>query len=309
MDYQKIYNQIIERAKNRILEGYKEKHHVIPKCLGGNNNRENIVELTAREHFLCHKILCKLYPDNDKIIYALFLMAIGKKKKKNNHYKINSREYEMLKIKFIQSQKNRKLSLKSKEKISKKNSKIIYQYDLQGNFIKSWDSILQATMHFTNAKSWKDSRDVIGACARGTLKTAYGFIWKFNNGKIHNLKYHTDYIIKHKKIEQINRNKEIINVFSSPKEARQELKLSSYMFYKLFSNFNQSLTFKSNKIKQMDLNKNIIKIYDNIKQTKQDGFNPTAISGVLNKKSLTSGGYLWGFVEENLEIQYRLKWK
>jgi len=54
MNYQKIYDQIIERAKNRKLEGYKEKHHIIPKCLGGPDNKENLVELTAREHFLCH---------------------------------------------------------------------------------------------------------------------------------------------------------------------------------------------------------------------------------------------------------------
>ena len=52
MNYQKIYNQIIERAKNRQLEGYKEKHHIIPRCLNGNNDKENLVKLTAREHFL-----------------------------------------------------------------------------------------------------------------------------------------------------------------------------------------------------------------------------------------------------------------
>jgi hypothetical protein len=42
MNYQKIYNQIIERAQNRILEGYVEKHHIIPKCLGGLDNKELI---------------------------------------------------------------------------------------------------------------------------------------------------------------------------------------------------------------------------------------------------------------------------
>lgn len=58
MNYEKIYNQIIERAKlsNRIKskENYFEKHHIIPKCLGGDNEKENLVLLTAREHFICH---------------------------------------------------------------------------------------------------------------------------------------------------------------------------------------------------------------------------------------------------------------
>ena len=82
MNYQKIYNQIIERAKNRQLEGYKEKHHVIPKCIGGLNDKENLVELTAREHFLCHRLLCEIYPNNQKLLWALWLMAIGKQKNK-----------------------------------------------------------------------------------------------------------------------------------------------------------------------------------------------------------------------------------
>jgi hypothetical protein len=309
MNYQKIYNQIIERAKTRQLEGYKEKHHIIPKCLGGSNDKENLVELTAREHFLCHMLLCEIYPKNDKLIQALWLMSIGKKRKRHSYFKISNRKYEMLKLKFIQSQKDRKLSLESKEKISKKNSKIIHQYDLQGNFIKSWESILQATAFFTKATSWKNSGDTIGACARGTLKTAYGFIWKFNKENIQDLKYHTDYKVKNKEIEQIDKNNNIINTFTSPKEAIYKLNLSNYMFYRLFSDFNNSLHFKSNKIKQIDLNGTLIKIYDNLKQTKKDGFNPASISQVLNKKTFTSSGFFWDYLEKNTEIKYRLKWK
>lgn len=100
MDYQIIYNQIIERAQKRTLEGYKEKHHIFPKCLGGNNNKENLVELTAREHFLCHMLLCEIYPNNIKLYHALWMMS-NVKKRKNFQYKdfISSRQYERLKIK------------------------------------------------------------------------------------------------------------------------------------------------------------------------------------------------------------------
>lgn len=101
MDYQKIYNQIIERAKTRQLEGYKEKHHILPKCIGGLDVKENLVELTAREHFLCHKLLCKIYPNEYKLWYALWLMVIGKQKNKLNIFKINNRDYERLKKEFI----------------------------------------------------------------------------------------------------------------------------------------------------------------------------------------------------------------
>ena len=98
MNYQNIYNQIIHRAQTRQLEGYVEKHHVVPKCLGGNNSKSNIVQLTAREHFICHMLLCEIYPNNSKLKYALFLMSIGKQKTKDKQYKISNRTYERLKL-------------------------------------------------------------------------------------------------------------------------------------------------------------------------------------------------------------------
>ena len=71
MNYEKIYNQIVNRAKNRILECYTEKHHIIPRCMGGSDDKENLVSLTAREHFLCHHLLVRIYPENIKLKFAL----------------------------------------------------------------------------------------------------------------------------------------------------------------------------------------------------------------------------------------------
>lgn len=136
-----------------------------------------------------------------------------------------------------------------------------------------------------------------------------GIIWKFNKENIQDLKYHTDYKVKNKEIEQIDKNNNVINTFTSPKEAIYKLDLSNYMFYKLFSDFNNSLHFKFNKIKQVDLNGTLIKIYDNLKQTEKDGFNPASISQVLNKRTSTSSGFFWDYLEKNTEIKYRLRWK
>ena len=124
MNYEKIYNQIIECAQNRKLEGYKEKHHIIPKCLGGLNEKENLVELTAKEHFLCHKLLCEIHPSNPKLMWALWLMAIGKQKSKViEPYKVGSREYERLKMIFIKQSKLKKLLMFIKNKYLKQIQK------------------------------------------------------------------------------------------------------------------------------------------------------------------------------------------
>jgi hypothetical protein len=98
MNYQRIYDQIIDRAKTRKLEGYKEKHHIIPKCLGGSNEKENLVELTAREHFICHLLLCKIYPENINLTFALWAM-VNMRTSSQERVKVSSTLYEEIKQK------------------------------------------------------------------------------------------------------------------------------------------------------------------------------------------------------------------
>lgn len=102
MDYSRIYNQICNRAKGRTLVGYKEKHHIKPKCLGGDNSKNNIVELTAREHFVCHLILCEIYPSNPKLIHAAWMMSNNKSCNHKRDYVVSSRTYELLRQKHAQ---------------------------------------------------------------------------------------------------------------------------------------------------------------------------------------------------------------
>lgn len=71
--YTKWYYSIVDCAKNRVNSGYTERHHIIPRSLGGSNQKSNIVRLTGREHFICHWLLTKMTCDNarQKMIYAL----------------------------------------------------------------------------------------------------------------------------------------------------------------------------------------------------------------------------------------------
>lgn len=74
MNYEKIYESLIERARHRRLDGYKERHHIVPKCQGGLDTIDNLVDLTAEEHYLAHQLLVKIYPLNDKLVYAASMM-------------------------------------------------------------------------------------------------------------------------------------------------------------------------------------------------------------------------------------------
>jgi hypothetical protein len=75
VNYKKHYDALIQRARHRVLEGYSEKHHVLPRCLGGNDDPNNIVKLTAEEHYVAHQLLVKLNPGNPGLIYAACVMA------------------------------------------------------------------------------------------------------------------------------------------------------------------------------------------------------------------------------------------
>lgn len=62
MDYQKIYNKLIQLGKTDYWtnEKYFEKHHIVPRSEGGSNKKENLVELPPRAHHLAHLCLIKL---------------------------------------------------------------------------------------------------------------------------------------------------------------------------------------------------------------------------------------------------------
>lgn len=115
--YTTIYYQIIDRAKARVLESYKERHHIIPKSLGGTNNTDNLVELTAREHFICHLLLTKMVngPSKRSMCYAVWQMTHIKGRER---YKPSSRMYNMLRKKLSKTYKGVPKSEQAKRNMS-----------------------------------------------------------------------------------------------------------------------------------------------------------------------------------------------
>lgn len=85
MNYKKHYNALINKAKNRILDGYYEIHHIVPRCLGGDDNPENLIKLTPEEHYVAHQLLVKIYPNEPKLIYAAYAMILNSKNTKRNN--------------------------------------------------------------------------------------------------------------------------------------------------------------------------------------------------------------------------------
>ena len=90
--YTRIYFQLLNKRKVEVPEGYSERHHIIPKSLGGPNTKDNMVRLTAREHFIAHVLLTKMFigEAKRKMTFALHLMQRGKGHPKMDRYVPNS---------------------------------------------------------------------------------------------------------------------------------------------------------------------------------------------------------------------------
>lgn len=79
MSYQEFIQSIKESRPNEYFQ-YSERHHIIPHCLGGTNEEENLIYLTYQEHFIAHKLLSDENPENFKLFSAYWRMCNGKVK-------------------------------------------------------------------------------------------------------------------------------------------------------------------------------------------------------------------------------------
>lgn len=102
MNYLAIYNSIIDKALNREEPSLYEKHHIIPKSIQTIQvaqeilQRNKLVKLTPREHFIAHLLLVKIFQGNDSNCYQKTLFAANMLRSRIK----NSTEYEWLRIRF-----------------------------------------------------------------------------------------------------------------------------------------------------------------------------------------------------------------
>ena len=169
MSYEEFINNILKtRGRFNVPENeYKERHHILPKCLGGSDNEDNLIDLYAKEHFIAHKLLMLENPGNYKLATAFSNMAF--KASSNTKRMLTPDEYEearvlyssaikgiprpeILKIKLHENalindnygMKNKKQSESTKAKISKQNSGMNNPSKLLGSRIRISESAKSA---------------------------------------------------------------------------------------------------------------------------------------------------------------------
>ena len=117
MNYTKHYFALIERSRQRKKDGYLEKHHIVPKCMGGTDEKSNLVLLTPEEHYVAHLLLVKIY-DTPSLIHAALMMTVSSSQHNVGKGR-NNKLYGWLR---------RKYQIVAKQKVREKN----------GSFGKPW---------------------------------------------------------------------------------------------------------------------------------------------------------------------------
>lgn len=156
MNYDSIYDSLIERSCNRCLKGYAEIHHAVPRCVGGSDNPANLVKLTPEEHYLAHQLLIKMvrfreHPNYLGLVFAANMMSVGRK---------SNKKYGWLKRRFSEAS-----SLKNK---GRKQTPAVVQNRVEKN---------------TGQKRSEDTKRKIAESKRGKSRSPFSDEWKRKLGR------------------------------------------------------------------------------------------------------------------------------
>lgn len=110
-----IQNILNTRGRFSCGDEYCERHHIVPKCMNGTDDENNLIDLFAKEHFIAHKLLAQENPENYKLMYAWWMLA------HIDDREITPEEYKEARIAFSYKMKTRTFSEEHRRKIGEAN--------------------------------------------------------------------------------------------------------------------------------------------------------------------------------------------
>lgn len=259
-DYCNIIDFSLKRDKNNIDVCF-EKHHILPKCMGGENENYNYVILTVLEHIIVHILLYRMYPKNPGITKAAFCMLglFSENVNPNRAVEINN-----LDIELISKIRNDVILLRNKPIIcfEQKNNTI--------NVLKTFKSISDAEKYGIS--------NISTVVSSHKQKSAIGLLWSSEE------QFKLDHPEEFSKFE---------NLSEIEKSSLNNRFLEFVDFSKQYLNKEPIVCF--------DLNTLLVyKIYESISNVTEDGFSKITVSRVVNRstirinsENLLSNGYGW----------------
>lgn len=121
--YDEYIKRILDSRENiKDSENYQEIHHILPRCMDGEDNKENLIYLYAQEHYYAHKLLALENPENNSLQYAWWAISGLLSNKRN--LQISADEYALVKSRMAKARIGIQYTEETKHKISQNHADI-----------------------------------------------------------------------------------------------------------------------------------------------------------------------------------------
>ncbi|WP_324069140.1 MAG: NUMOD1 domain-containing DNA-binding protein [Flavobacterium sp.] len=311
MNYLKVYYDLMKSRQRMSRNCYLEKHHIVPKSIFGKGymdesslkdveDKNNIVSLTGREHFVAHWLLHRAFPGVRNFSAAFHAMA-SMTNKYHKRYTPSSRAIEEARIANADTMKLP-----------------VAMYSSEGVLIKTFDTTESAANEVGSSV-----HNISAACnVENNVNNIKGFQWRrydkiplssiepyINQNSENSLSVH-EYDLKGNYIRSYNSIREAaskgVNRSSLKLEFRNKPIFSKNNWY-IVSSSEPEISIKikktntqKRKVLQINpLNGEIIKIWNSTREP-QRILGVSNVNSVCNGKRKTMGGFIWKYADENL---------
>lgn len=191
-----IQNILSNRGRNGCGQEYHEEHHILPKCMGGSNDKDNLIDLFAEEHFIAHKLLAFENQDNEALQRAFGTMAHVRRF--GRRYTVSAEDYAYVRSQNAKILKHRWENTEYKESMSDMMTKLWQDKDFKEKVTSSWKNDERRKAQSELMKKLNKDPDII-------------------DKKINALHKRCD-----KAVQQLNDNGDVIAEFVSTTEAHRQ---------------------------------------------------------------------------------------
>ena len=280
--YKVFINDILEtRGRFACGDKYHERHHIVPRCMNGTDDEDNLIDLFTCEHYEAHRLLAIENPTNKSLTSAWWLMSHAKGNNKQEWYEVNPEEYEEARIAFVNS-------------ISGENN---FWYNRIVTQCTNCDKEIKVTPYYYNLYNKNGERHVF--CSS---ECAYEYKSKYYVGEKHPRygKHFTEE--QKKKISESHKGKVAPNKGKPMSE--EQKKILSDKAKERYANPENRLTGQKSKLSKIinqydgDI---FIRTWYGAKEIKRElGIDNTQISRCCKHKPgcKTAGGFLWFYADD-----------
>lgn len=280
MTYKEFIDNILQtRGRFGCGDEYHERHHIVPKCMGGGNEEDNLIDLYAREHFKAHRLLALENYENDGLTYAWWMMA--------HMSNTNQRDYEITAEEYEEAKKSISISISGENNPNYGKRLSQEEREAQSKRMSGQNNPMYGKHHSEETKD-KLRKSRLGKKMPYEVKDK---IREANHKRIITQK-------TREKLKNINLGRKISDI---TRKKISESKKGLYVGENNPNYGNHKMAGKNNPtakiICQFYLNMKIVNVWNFIKEaSKKLNIHPNSISICCHHETRTAGGYIWHYL-------------